>query len=144
MDRRQSISIQESSQDRPEVGPILVSIPHTFRLGAPGIVIGSSLYCSPTVRVSNSTDQLVDELVLGLEYRSRNGQKISTSTVRVVQLKSGATETRLFIRVPVSDCDEVGSGTVEVVRCAYLNGKSCQDRVRAVSYGAIPLIARTP
>jgi hypothetical protein len=36
------------------------------------------------------------------------------------------------------DCEEM-AGELEIIHCVYANGESCEQDVRAVEYGTVPL-----
>ncbi len=117
-------------------GPVLVSIPvaYVFGLGSER----SPLYCSPSVRAANASNAVIEELVLGLTYRTAAGHSAGSSTSRFTNIKVKRIESHFFNQLEASNCTGL-SGELTVVRCVYSTGEDCSGDVEAVGFGAIPL-----
>ncbi len=136
-----SIALQQAkSVDRPR-GPLFVTIPSAYVFGLGGD--RGTTYCSPSVRTTNSSNALVDELVLGIEYRTLAGQAVGRSISRFNNLKIQQQDSHHFYQLEINNCKGL-EGVLSVLRCKYVNGEDCTGDVQAISYGTIPLYIKKP
>jgi len=132
-------SLQEKlAQKRPR-GPVLVAIPLAYRYGTDP----SNYYCSPSIRVTNSSNSPVQEIIVGVAYRQRPGRDVGQTITRITDIDVGHQLTHFFYQLDTDNCFGV-SGEVNVIRCVYENGQECVGDVRATAYGTIPLKLTTP
>ncbi|MDD3483031.1 hypothetical protein [Azovibrio restrictus] len=117
-------------------GPVLVSIPvaYVFGLGSER----SPLYCSPSVRAANASNAVIEELVLGVTYKTASGHSAGSSTSRFTNIKVKRIESHFFNQLEATNCTGL-SGELTVVRCVYSTGDDCSGDVETVGFGAIPL-----
>jgi hypothetical protein len=137
------VPLQELVRKRRPRGPVQVAVPtaYTYGLGGPA---SAGSYCSPTIRMSNSSAHTVEELVVGIEYRHQSSGKAAGSTVtRMTNLDVGEQDTQYFHRLGVRECDGL-TGELTVVRCVYAHGVDCTADVVAVGFGAVPLQKKPP
>jgi hypothetical protein len=122
-----------------ERGPILVSVPvaYVFGLGNDR----SPLYCSPSVRAANGSNKVVEELIVGITYRSANGSHAGSSVTRFTNIKVRRIESHFFNQLETSKCSGL-TGELNVVRCVYTTGEDCFSDIEAIKFGAIPLQLR--
>jgi hypothetical protein len=128
------------SHARP-IGPVFIAIPlaHVF-----GKSNGKDThYCSPSIRATNSSNDVVEELIIGIDYKNGAGQIVSSSITRYDNIKVQAQDTHIFYQLETPTCKNL-TGSVSVVRCKYLNGHDCSKDVLAIDYGAIPLTLKRP
>lgn len=131
-----SVPLQHVLRKERARGPVFVAIPvaYVFGLGNDR----SSLYCSPSIRATNSSNAVIDELIVGIEYRELNGQPAGKSVTRYDNIKIQSQNTHYFYQLETSHCKGL-EGTMSVIRCVYTTGEDCSNDVQAVNYGAIPL-----
>jgi hypothetical protein len=117
-------------------GQVFVSIPQASMYG---VNTAYQPFCSPFINVVNSSNETVEELILGIRYLTAERKDVGSTLSRFFRLKTGKRETEFFFSsVKASNC--VGLvGEVEVVRCVYQNGDECTDDVRALAFGAVRL-----
>ena len=127
-------SLQEKLMQKRPRAPILVAIPLAYRYGNDP----QSYYCSPSIRVTNSSNSPVQEIIVGIAFRQRPGRDVGRSITRIVDIDIGAQETHFFYQLDTDNCFGV-SGEVSVIRCVYENGEECVSDVRASQFGTIPL-----
>jgi hypothetical protein len=131
-----SVPLQHVIRKERARGPVFIAIPvaYVFGLGNDR----SSLYCSPSVRATNSSNAVVDELIIGIEYRELDGKPVGGSVSRYDNIKVQHQDTHYFYQLETSHCKGL-QGTMSVMRCVYTTGEDCSNDVRAVDFGAIPL-----
>ncbi len=117
-------------------GPILISIPVAYVFGLGGE--RSPLYCSPSVRASNGSNAVIEELVVGVNYQTAAGVSVGSSVSRFTNIKVKRIESHFFNQLETAKCSGL-RGEINVVRCVYSSGEDCSSDIQAVGYGAIPL-----
>lgn len=117
-------------------GPILVSIPVAYVFGLGGE--RSPLYCSPSVRATNGSNAVIEELVVGVNYQTAAGVPVGSSVSRFTNIKVKRLEAHFFNQLETSKCSGL-RGELNIVRCVYSNGEDCSSDIQAVRFGAIPL-----
>ena len=132
VDGRSLQSIIKTKRGR---GPLFVEIPgaYVFGMGTPGSVN----YCSPSVRASNSSNSVVEELVIGIDY-SKAGVATGSTISRFRSIKVQQASTRFYYQLPVTDCLGL-KGQASILRCVYTDGEDCTKDVQIIGYGLIPL-----
>ena len=121
-------------KERPR-GPVFVAIPIAFVYGIGG---GSPVYCSPSIRATNSSNAVIEELIVGIDYLTEAGKPAGATITRYADLKVRRQDTHFFYQLTVSECRGI-AGQVSVVRCVYSTGEDCSSDVQAIGFGAIPL-----
>lgn len=123
-------------------GPIFVMIPVAYVFG---LVDNSTkaTYCSPSIRAVNSSNAPIEELVFGIDFKTRAGQEAGSAIVRFDNIKIGRQDTQYFYQLSVSNCHGL-EGRVSVVRCTYTSGEECVEDVKVVEHGTIPLRPKSP
>jgi hypothetical protein len=121
-------------------GPILVSVPVAYVFGLGGD--RSPLYCSPSVRAANGSNKVIEELIVGITYRSAAGTPAGSSVSRFTNIKVKRIESHFFNQLETSKCSGL-TGELNVVRCVYTTGEDCSHEIQAINFGAIPLQLRT-
>lgn len=121
-------------------GPIFVSVPVAYVFGMGGE--RSPLYCSPSVRAANGSNKVIEELIVGITYRSAAGSSAGSSVSRFTNIKVKRIESHFFNQLETSKCSGL-TGELNVVRCVYTTGEDCSDDIQAINFGAIPLQSRT-
>lgn len=131
--------LQELVKRRRPKGQIYVAIPQALVILANDGAVRRSV-CSPQIQVNNSSNQTLEELVVGIRYRKQGQDRMAGSTIaRFYVLKVGRQDlTHLSNAIDIGSCDSL-SGELEVIECTYSNGIDCAADVRALAYGAIPL-----
>ena len=131
-----AVALQEVIYKERSRGPIMVSVPvaYVFGLGWER----SPLYCSPSVRASNASNAVIDELILGIDYKTANEGQVGSSVSRFTNIKIKRIESHFFNQLNTGQCMGL-RGTLSVVRCMYATGEDCSKDVQAVGFGAIPL-----
>lgn len=129
------ISLQEVLRKKRDAGNIFVAIPLAYTFGIPE---QGGHYCSPTIRVTNSSNSTVEELIVGIRFRNAGGKVVGSSVTRYFSVDVGQQDAHYFYQIQVPNCQGL-SGEMTVVRCAYANGRDCGPDVRALDFGAIPL-----
>ena len=117
-------------------GPVLISVPVAYVFGLGGD--RSPLYCSPSVRASNGSNSVIEELIVGITYLNAVGARTGSSVSRFTNIKVKRIESHFFNQLETSKCSGL-KGELNVVRCVYSNGEDCSPDVQAIGYGAIPL-----
>ncbi|OQA32516.1 MAG: hypothetical protein BWY57_01878 [Betaproteobacteria bacterium ADurb.Bin341] len=135
-DEGKSVPLQTVIGRQISRGPIYVVIPVAYVFG-----LGDERnphYCSPSVVIANSSFAVVEELVIGIEYRNSTGQIVGSSASRFEGIKVQREDTHHFYQLATSSCKGV-EGKLSVLRCKYSTGMDCSKDVEAISFGAIPL-----
>lgn len=98
-----------------------------------------SRYCSPWIRITNHSEDIVQTLVLQIAYQ-QSGQSKPLSTITVLDKPLLPHETRTFAYnpLPTESCDGI-EGTVRVTECTLAFGGSCSKAIRVLTNGAILL-----
>ena len=128
-------TLQELLTKKRSKGPIFVAIPIAYRYGIGGV---DESYCSPSIRATNSSNAVIEELIIGIDYVTTAGKAAGATITRYASIKVGRQDTHFFYQLAVSDCKGV-LGYVSIVRCVYSTGEDCSSEVQAVSFGTIPL-----
>lgn len=128
--------LQEAIGKERAPGSVFIAIPiaYVFGLG----VDRSPAYCSPSIRATNSAMLPIEELIVGIDYQTKDGTAAGATVTRYDKIKLDRQDTHYFYQLPVSDCRGL-EGKVTVVRCIYSSGKNCSGDVKAIGFGAIPL-----
>lgn len=121
-------------KERPK-GPVFVAIPIAFVYGIGG---GNPVYCSPSIRATNSSNAVIEELIVGIDYLTEAGKPAGQTITRYADIKVRRQDTHLFYQLTVPECRGI-AGQVSVVRCVYSTGEDCSSDVQAIGFGAIPL-----
>lgn len=122
-------------------GPVYVTVPVAYVFGLGGD--RSPSYCSPSIRAVNSSNAAIEELVVGIDFRTRAGQEAGSAVGHFDGIKIGRQETQYFYQLSVGNCNGL-VGTLSVVRCVYASGEDCARDVQVVEYGTIPLRMKQP
>ena len=117
-------------------GPVLIMIPVAYVFGLTDTPNGT--YCSPSIRAVNSSNAPIEELVFGIDFKTRSGQEAGSAIVRFDNLKIGRQDTQYFYQLSVNSCHGL-KGQVSVVRCTYTSGEDCDRDIKVVEHGTIPL-----
>jgi hypothetical protein len=112
-----------------------VAIPVAYRYGIGG---DDRAYCSPSIRATNSSSEIIEELIVGIDYLTAAGKPAGATITRYADIKVRRQETHFFYQLAVSECRGI-EGRVSVVRCVYSTGEDCSSEVQAVGFGTIPL-----
>lgn len=129
--------LQELLNARRPKGPVYLSIPRAF--GIATAQSGGNAACVPQILATNTSNQTLELLMVGIRYRKPNGQEAGSALLRFDIVKVGKEELNRFTNpVAVHACAGV-TADVEILRCTYDTGDSCLHDVKAVGYGAIPL-----
>ena len=128
-------ALQERLRKERPKGPVFVAIPVAFVYGIGG---GNPVYCSPSIRVTNSSNAVIEELIIGIDYMTEAGKPAGGSITRYADIKVRRQDTHFFYQLTVSECRGL-AGQVSVVRCVYSTGDDCSSDVQAIGFGAIPL-----
>jgi hypothetical protein len=122
-------------------GPVYIAIPLAHLFGKSNG--RDKHYCSPSIRASNSSNEVVEELIIGIDYRNGAGQVVSSSITRYDNIKIQAQDTHIFYQLETHTCTNL-TGSVSVLRCKYSSGHDCSKDVVAIDFGAIPLTLKRP
>lgn len=117
-------------------GDIFVVIPQALMYGEGQ---GQRPYCSPQIRATNSSNKTVEELIVGIRYKTAAGKPAGTSATRFFRVKVGKQETHFFYSTITAPSCKGLTGDMEVIRCVYDGGEDCAGDVYPVDYGAVPL-----
>lgn len=131
-----ALPLQQVIRQERSRGPVFVAVPTAYVYG-----FGSErspAYCSPSIRVDNSSNRSIDELIVGIEYQTKAGQAAGASITRYNKIKIGQQDTQHFYQLAVTDCKGL-EGKLTVVRCVYSSGEDCSRDIQPISFGAIPL-----
>jgi hypothetical protein len=129
--------LQELLSARRPKGPVYLSIPRAF--GIATAQPDGKAACVPQILATNTSNQTLELLMVGIRYRKPNGQEAGSAVLRFDIVKVGKEELNRFANpVAVQACAGV-TADVEILRCMYDTGDSCLHDVKAVGYGAIPL-----
>jgi hypothetical protein len=118
-------------------GPVFVSVPVAYVFGLSG-GDRDSAYCSPSIRIVNSSNAPIEELVVGIDFQTKAAQDAGSAVARFDSIKIGHQDTQYFYQLSVNNCRGL-LGQVSVVRCTYASGEDCERDVRVIEYGTIPL-----
>jgi hypothetical protein len=128
--------LQELLKKRRPKGLIYLAVPQAIIVANEGDNKKPS--CSPQIQLTNSSNQTLEELVVGIRYK-KAGKTIGSTLSRFYLVKTGKQDVHYFPSVlDISACEEA-SGEAEVIQCLYDTGESCAQDVRALEYGAVPL-----
>lgn len=132
--------LQELIKKRRPKGPIYIALPRALVMVREGA--NRRPRCAPQVLVTNSSNQTIEELVAGIRYTKTDAKaahNAGSTLARFHLLRVGKEELHyLADALEVDDCANL-SAEVEILHCAYDSGAACNDDVRAVAYGAIPM-----
>ncbi|MBS4098543.1 MAG: hypothetical protein KGZ83_17100 [Sulfuricella sp.] len=131
-----ALPLQQVIRNERPRGPVFVAIPIAYVFGLGGD--RSPTYCSPTIRADNSSNMPVEELIVGIEYQTKDGRAAGGTVTRYDKIKIGHQDTHYFYQLTVSDCRGL-EGKLTVVHCIYSSGADCSGDVQAVGFGTIPL-----
>ena len=134
-----SLQEKETFRKKRPRGPIVVAIPLAYRYGTEA----GNYYCSPSIRVTNSSNSPVEEIVIGIAYQQRPGRGVGQTITRLVDIDVHRQVTHFFYQLDTDNCFGV-SGEVTVVRCVYADGEECASEVQATAFGTVPLKLATP
>lgn len=127
-------ALERRRENRPK-GPVFVAVPVAFVYGIGG---GNRVYCSPSIRAANSSNAVVEELIIGIDYLTEAGKPAGRTVTHYADIKVRRQDTHFFYQLDVSECTGL-LGQVSVVRCVYATGEDCSSDVQAIGFGAIPL-----
>jgi hypothetical protein len=128
--------LQELLKKRRPKGQIYLAVPQAIMVANEGGTKKTS--CSPQIQLTNSSNQTLEELVVGIRYK-KAGKTIGSTLSRFYLIKTGKQDMHFFPSVlDTSSCEET-TGEAEVIQCLYDTGESCAQDVRALEYGAVPL-----
>lgn len=128
--------LQELLKKRRPKGLIYLAVPQAIMVASEGGTKKSN--CSPQIQLTNSSNQTLEEMVVGIRYR-KAGKVIGSTLSRFYLIKTGKQDVHYFPSVlDTPGCEET-TGEAEVIQCLYDTGESCVQDVRALEYGAVPL-----
>ena len=128
-------SLQDKFRKGRSAGPIFVAIPVAYVYGLGG---STESYCSPSVRATNSSDAVIEELIIGIDYFTGAGKPVGGTVTRYSDIKVRRQDTHYFYQLNVSECRGL-TGQLTVVRCVYSTGADCSAAVQPIDFGTIPL-----
>ena len=128
-------SLQESIRKKRAPGAIFVAIPVAYRYG---IHDQGNLYCSPSIRATNSSNADIEELIIGIDYVGGAGEWAGATITRYSDIKVRRQDTHYFYQLTVTECKNI-VGEVSVIRCVFTSGEDCSSLVKAINFGAVPL-----
>ena len=131
-----SVPLQQVIRVERVRGPVHISIPVAYVFGMGGD--RSPYYCSPSIRASNSSNYPVEELIVGISYKTEKGNDVGSSITSYSELKVGRDYTHYFYQLATQDCRGL-KGEVTIMRCVYTTGEDCTADTRVTGFGAIPL-----
>lgn len=137
LSRREVPALQKVISRERQRGPLYASIPIAYVFGTGGTQ--NPHYCSPSVRIANTSNAPIDEIQLGVEYRSlASGKIVASSLTRLTNVKIKSQSSQFYHHMSLTDCNGL-EGILTVVHCKYITGDDCAEDVQAVNFGAIPL-----
>jgi len=133
-------SLQESIKKKRAPGAIFVAIPIAYRYG---LHDQGNLYCSPSIRATNSSNADIEELIIGIDYVTATGEFAGATITRYSDIKVRRQDTHYFYQLTVPDCKDL-AGQLSVIRCVFTSGVDCSSLVKAINFGAVPLQMKSP
>ena len=132
----EAVPLQRVMSNERARGPVFIAIPeaHVFGLGGER----TPTFCSPAIRATNSSNAVVEELIVGVEYRNSAGQLAGRSVSRFGHIKIQQQYFHYFNQIESTSCKGL-EGTMTIVRCSYSTGEDCSKDVQPVAFGAIRL-----
>jgi hypothetical protein len=128
--------LQELLKKRRPKGLIYLAVPQAVMVANDGG--NRKPTCSPQIQLTNSSNQTLEELVVGIRYK-KVGKIVGSTLSRFYLIKTGKQDVHFFPSVlDTTSCEET-TGEAEVIQCLYDTGESCAQDVRALEYGAVPL-----
>jgi len=128
--------LQELLKKRRPKGLIYLAVPQAVMVANDGG--NRKPTCSPQIQLTNSSNQTLEELVVGIRYK-KAGKIVGSTLSRFYLIKTGKQDVHFFPSVlDTTSCEET-TGEAEVIQCLYDTGESCAQDVRALEYGAVPL-----
>ena len=134
-----SVPLQQVVRVERVRGPVYVSIPVAYVFGIGGE--RSPYYCSPSIRAANSSNYPIEELIVGISYKTDKGQAAGSSITNYNEIKVGQDFSHYFYQLATQDCRGI-KGEVSILRCVYTTGVDCVADVRVSEFGAIPLLIK--
>lgn len=121
---------------QPHRGEIFLAIPEAMVLGHR---TAYQAFCMPRIQIINSASETVGELIFGVRYE-HGGGSIGSTVTRVARLEAGREvfDEAFHESLRVDSCQGL-TGSVEVVRCVYVDGHDCTADVRPLAFGTVPL-----
>jgi hypothetical protein len=119
-------------------GPVYLTVPVAYVFGLGGGTDRDLTYCSPSVRMVNSSNAPIEELVVGIDFQTKAGADAGSAMARFDNVKIGRQDTQYFYQLAVNNCRGL-HGEVSVVRCVYTSGEDCARDVQVIDQGTIPL-----
>jgi hypothetical protein len=132
----EAVPLQRVMRNERAKGPIFVAIPEAYVFGLGGD--RNLTYCSPSIRATNSSNAVVEELIVGVEYRNSAGQLAGRSVSRFNNIKIQQQNVHYFNQLESISCKGL-EGAMTVVRCLYSTGEDCSKDIQVVAFGAIRL-----
>ena len=130
-----STALQDILHKKRPRGPVFVAVPRAYPIG---VSASERTYCSPSIVATNSSNTLIEELIIGIEYITEAGKRAGTTVTRYSNIKPMLQDTQHFYQLSTSECKGI-DGQVSVVRCVYSTGEDCSSQVQPIGFGAIPL-----
>jgi hypothetical protein len=131
-----SVALQQVITKKRTRGPIYIAIPLAYVFGRGAIT--NPHYCSPSIRATNSSNAVIEELIVGIDFRFSSGPSIGNTITRFENVKIQGQDTHYFYQLEVDSCKGL-EGAVSVVRCVYTTGDDCSKDIEPVAFGAVPL-----
>ncbi len=116
-------------------GPVFLAIPLAYRYGIAG---QDGAYCSPSIRATNSSNETIEELIVGIDFLTAAGKPAGATITRYADIKIRRQDTHFFYQLDVPECKGL-EGRVSIVRCVYSTGEDCSSEIQPLGFGAIPL-----
>lgn len=140
VDRGPLQQLLEKHEEKP--GHIYLAIPQMSRRGEN---TAYRPFCVPRIMVYNSSQETVDELIVGVRYTDAGRRPVGSTLSRFIRLKAGRQDDddSYHDHLKVRSCEEL-AGEVQVVRCVYHAGHDCTTDVRVIDYGAVHLQLAAP
>ena len=130
--------LQNMFKVRRPPGPVLVAIPVSYEMGLGKLNQALRNYCSPSIRINNSSNREIEEVIVGISYWQKPERHVGETITRFTHIQINKQDTHFFYQLETDHCWEI-RGEVQVIRCMYVGGEPCVKDVQASAYGAIPL-----
>lgn len=130
--------LQKMFKVRRPPGPVLVAIPVSYEMGLGKLNQALRNYCSPSIRINNSSNREIEEVIVGISYWQKPERHVGETITRFTNIQINKQDTHFFYQLETNHCWEI-RGEVQVIRCMYVGGEPCVKDVQASAYGAIPL-----
>ena len=129
-----AVSVQEVVRTERPRGPVFVGVVSVQVFG----LTSDRRYCSAAIRVTNSSNAALDELIFGITYSTGDGKAAGGTSSRIADVKVHRVSRDEYYRLAVPTCQGL-TGMLTVVRCTYASGDDCVNDVKPITVGPLPL-----